>query len=188
MFRTRLLVNTCVLLGALLAAGCATSTQPLSDEKTSVPDLRLLGTWEFQQEEGKDKATVTIVQMQDSPNVLQATSNDGEKEQTTTILTTKIGDTCVASIAGKDDEGNVIYTIGKYALAPDDSLELHGLDTDFFAAAVEHKELKGTVKQEMFKDVKLDDTSENLRAFLAKYGDKCFTSEGVLHVTHVKKP
>ncbi len=175
-------------IAALLAAGCVSSTKPLSDAKTSQPDLRLLGTWEYQEEDSPEKMTIVISKKKDSPNVLEIVGDDGEKKETMELLLTKVGSDYLASVEEKDDNGKTKYVIGKYELLEDGNVKLSGLDVDFFAAAVGNKELKGTVMAKLFKDVELDDTPENLRKFIEKHGAKCYgKADTQLTVKRVKK-
>ncbi len=169
---SRLAVAVVAILAAFTSTGCVSSLKPLSDEKTSKPDVRLLGTWELEDKDKMEKHAVVIQAKKGAPNVLEASATqDGEKE-TGDLLLTKIGNDHFVSIGDKDDKGVMRYTIAKYVLKDDSTLECWGLNADFFAKAVENKELKGTVKQELFKDVTLDDTPENLRKFLEKQGSK----------------
>src|SRR5262245_14898288 len=94
------------------AAGCVYSTQPLSDAKSSTPDLRLLGTWEIvDPSKPDDRKTVFVRRNRDQPNVLRIF--DIAERETTDVFLTKLGDEYVASIS-HDENGKKIYFIGKY--------------------------------------------------------------------------
>jgi hypothetical protein len=172
---------------ALSSTGCVWSLKPLSDAKTSKPDLRLLGTWEFEDKEEKETHTVVVTKKKDAPNVLEASTVQDGKKETGELFCTKIGKDYFVSIGEKDDAGKIKYSIAKYDLKNDSTLSFSGFDAEFFAAAVGRKELKGTIKQEVFKDVTLDDTADNLRKFLEKHGQKCFTKETDITLKRIKK-
>lgn len=172
---------------ALSSTGCVWSVQPLSDAKTSKPDLRLIGTWEFEDKEEKQTHTVVVTKKKDAPNVLEASTIEDGKKETGELFCTKLGKDYYVSIGDKDDAGKMKYIIAKYDLKNDNTLAFSGLDAEFFAAAVGKKELKGSVKQEIFKDVTLDETADNLKKFLEKHGQKCFTKEAEITLKRIKK-
>jgi hypothetical protein len=202
----RRLAFVSLIFVSFACTGCVSSLRPLTDEKSSTPDLRLLGVWEFEEEKEvenggaaeKDKKgasgktqivkhTITVERKKDAPNVLVASTIEEGKKETGELLLTKIGKDYFVSLGNKDDQGVLKYMIAKYELAADGTLKFWGFDTEFFAKAVESKELKGTIKQEVFKDVTLDDTPENLRKFLEKHGAKCFMSESEITMKRIKK-
>jgi hypothetical protein len=182
----RRFATTFSVLSLLMFTGCVASVQPLSDAKTSVPDLQLLGAWEFIDDETKEATRVVVSRKKDAPNVLVAVADDGKEKETGELFLTQIGKDHFVSVENTDKDGKKQYVIAKYEITKD-GLSVWGADTDFFAAAVEKKELKGTIKQgEVFRDVLLDESPEKLRKFLEKHGAKCFTNETPLTVNRVK--
>src|SRR5262249_54975041 len=144
--------------------------------KTSMPDLKLLGSWELSDpDKPEEKHAVTVTRKKDSTTVLHAVGKDGEKTEELDLFCTKIGDNLLLSALTEKD-GKHVFAIGKYQLSGETSLTVSVLDVEFFAAAVKKKELKGTIKQQQFLvDVSLDDTPENLRKFIEKNGARCFS-------------
>lgn len=180
-------VAAALVVVALSSTGCVSSLKPLSDAKTSKLDTRLLGTWEMDDKENMKTHTIVVERKKDAPNVLQATATEDGKTETADLFTTKIGDSHYISVAGKEEKGVVRYVVAKYEVTDDKNLKYWGLDTEFFAKAIENHELKGTVKKEIFTDVTLDETPENLRKFLEKHGAKCFTKDTGITVKRIKK-
>jgi len=174
-------VLTIMLLTTVLAAtGCTYSTQPLSDAKTSMPDLRLLGTWELSDpDKPADKKIVVVDRKRDEPNVLRMF--DIKEKKTLDVFLTKIGEARVASIA-HEQNGTTKFFICKYELKDDSSLTVWGVDQEFFAAAVEEKHLKGTKTQ---NDMTIDETPESLRKFIEEQAAKCFSREGPLVIRRI---
>jgi hypothetical protein len=177
-----------VLLASLLSSvGCVNSAHPLTDDKTSTPDLKLLGTWELSDPDKPDEPhTVTVTRKKDSTTVLHAVGKDGEKTEELDLFCTKIGDNLLLS-AQTEKDGKPVFAIAKYQLSGETSLKVWVLDTEFIAGAVKKKELKGTIEQKQFLiDVSLDDTPENLRKFIEKNAAKCFSKELELKVKKLK--
>jgi hypothetical protein len=183
-----------IALGPLLLAltGCVASVQPLSDAKTSTPDLRLLGDWEYE-DKGDDKKTeivkLTIKKKPDSPKVLQIVADDGKDIETVDLYLTKIGNDYFASLQNDDKDGKKRYLIAKYELSADGTVKIWVPETEFFAKAVEGKKLKGKINQpSLFKDVLLDETPDNVRKFIKENSAKCFGKETDIKVRPAKKP
>lgn len=177
-------------LSALVASGCVTNTRPLSDAYTSQPDLRLLGEWEWQEEkaDGSTETIRFIVQRnQGLPNVLELVGNDGDKEERLELFLTKVGDDYFASVADRKANGSPAYHLGKYEVSEHGSATVWALDVDFFAAAVKEGGLKGASTRH-FKEVKLNDSPENIRKFVEKYGAKCYSRKPTQVVTRISTP
>ena len=180
-----------VLAAALLTAaftGCVSSVEPLSDAKTSLPDLRLLGDWEYQDGEGSEKVKLNVALKKGAPKVLQITADDGKEKETADLFLTKIGNDHFASVENEESDGKKRYLIARYELLKDGTVRIWVPETDFFAKAVEDKKLKGQVNQpNLFKDVALEDTAENVRNFLKQHGMKCFGKETDLTIKRAPK-
>lgn len=182
------------ILALNFATGCVYCTHPLSDAKTSEPDLRLVGTWEYWDPEKEPKVvtTVEIVQKKDSPNVLVATSeSDGEKE-TTEFFTTKIGDDYYLSIVTEDDNKKPQYVIAKYEFAGD-TFKYRGLGHQFLADAIKAKKIAGRLEEKKGKDIAsftnvvISASTEELRKFIEEHGDKCLDNDTTFPLRKVKK-
>jgi hypothetical protein len=186
MIASRLLAVAFLTL-LLCIVGCVNTARPLTDQKTSTPDLKLLGSWELTDPDKPDEPhAVTVTRKKDSTTVLHAVGKDGEKTEELDLFCTKVGDNLLLS-AQTEKDGKQVFAIAKYQLSGETSLKVWVLDVEFFAAAVKKKELKGTIKQQQFLvDVSLDDTPENLRKFIEKNGAKCFSKEIELKVRKLK--
>jgi len=175
------------LLAILLLSvvGCTYSTQPLSDAKSSMPDLRLLGTWEIADpDKPADKKIVVVDRRQDEPNVLRLF--DIKEKKTADVFLTKIGNRYVASIAGEEN-GTTRFLICRYELKDESSLSLWGLDKEFFTTAVNDKRLKGVIKSEQFfTDVTIDETPEKLFKFIEEHAAKGFSHEEPLVIKRMR--
>jgi hypothetical protein len=176
-----------IALSHLCSFGCVNTARPLTDDKTSTPDLKLLGAWELTDPDKPDEPhAVTVTRKKDSATVLHAVGKDGEKTEELDLFCTKIGDNMLLS-AQTEKDGKHVFAIAKYQLSGETSLKVWVLNVEFIAAAVKKKELKGTIKQQQFLvDVSLDDTPENLRKFIEKNGAKCFSKEIELKVKKLK--
>ena len=197
-------VHRLTAISVIFLAGCTSSRVPLSDEKSSVPDLRLIGTWEFTG--GTGKSVIEISRQKDSPNVLNAVGKNESlrQEKYANLFCTKIGDDWLVSIEA-EEKGQKVYAIAKYVISVDDTIKLSGLDNKFFEAAIKANQLKGrsiyidldsgesgsgpnglmmcnpsaangTKPQSTysFETFNLEDTAENLRTFIEKHGAICF--------------
>src|SRR5262245_37207495 len=169
---------------ALAATGCAYSTQPLSDAKTSIADVQLLGTWELANaDRPADKKLVVVDRKRDEPNVLRMFAI--EEKKTVDVYLTKIGETRLASIADEEN-GTTKFLICKYELKDDSSLAVWALDKEFFESAVQEKRLKGTKTQNGFiSNVTIDETPERLRKFIEEQAAKCFSHEQPLVIRRI---
>jgi hypothetical protein len=165
--------------------------QPLSDAKTSTPDLRLLGEWEYQEKGEGTKSEVvrfTISKKTDAPKVLQIIADDGKDKETLDLFLIRIDNGYFASVQNDEKDGKKRYLIAKYELLADGTIKIWVPETEFFAKAVEGKKLKGKVNQpNLFKDVALDDSADNIRKFIKENGTKCFGKETGILVRPVKK-
>lgn len=174
------------LLAAVIvgASGCAYSTRPLSDAKTSTADARLLGTWEIADtDKPAEKKIVVVDRKKDEPNVLRLF--DIQEKKTADVFLTKIGERYVASIADEED-GKTKFLICSYEVK-DQSLSIWGLDTQFITNAVNDKQLKGAVtKHDFFSEVIIDESAENLRKFVERNAASCFLQEKPLTVKRLR--
>jgi hypothetical protein len=189
-------------VSVICLAGCVSSQAPLSDANSSVPDLRLIGTWEFTG--GTGKRVVEISRQKDSPNVLNAVGKNEtlRQEKKANVFCTKLGDNSFVSIE-VEEKNRKGYAIAKYEVSGDDTIKLSGLDSKFFEAAIKANQLNGkpiyidldsgesesgpnglmmcnpnagTMPRTTYsiEAFNLDDTAENLRTFIEKHGAKCF--------------
>jgi len=98
---------------AMSLTGCTFCVEPLSDANTSVPDLRLVGSWDesWFTVRPPDGIRVINAPKKDSPNVLDAENHPKGSKAIgyLKLFCTKIGNDCVVSAqpASKDDKGVV---------------------------------------------------------------------------------
>jgi hypothetical protein len=133
------------------------------------------------------KASIAV--KKDAPTILQLTSDDGKKKEVIDLYLTKIGNDYFASAEEAENDGvNHYYILAKYALQKDGTLKVWTPETEIFAQAVAAKTLKGTVRQpNLFKDVVLEDTSENIRQFFKQQGTKCFGKDTGMVIRRIPK-
>jgi hypothetical protein len=177
----RRIKTVAAFLALALSMGCCQSTQPLSDEQQSPPDLRLIGTWRpLHESMPSDLIDVVVSRVAEDSNLLRYGYHiRGQRDPISTeeaFFVTKIGDL---------ELGTVVYTRGqetgclffRYEIREADFLGLWGPNKKFFAEAVERGELQGFVRGPSQNAVGLTDTIENLRNFIQKHGERCFVGE-----------
>ena len=195
-------LTTAYAVSVIFFAGCISSREPLSDAKSSIPDLRLIGTWEFTG--GTGKSVVEISRQKDSPNVLNAVGKNEKlrQEKKANLFCAKLGDDFFVSIE-VEEKDRKSYTIAKYEVSDDDTIKFSGLDNKFFEAAIKANQLKGrtvyystdsgesgsgsnglmmcnpsagTMPRSTYsiETFNLEDTAEDLRTFIEKHGANCF--------------
>ena len=201
-------------VSVIFLAGCISSQVPLSDAKSSVPDLRLIGTWEFTA--GTGKSVVEISRPKDSPNVLNAVGKyeSLRQEKKANLFCPKLGDDFFVSIE-VEVKDRKLYTTAKYEVSGDDTIKLSGLDNKFFEAAIKANQLKGkpivystdssesesgpnglmmcnpgagTMPRSTYSFVtfNVEDTAENLRSFIEKHGAICFDQSPPMLLKRIK--
>ena len=104
------------------------------------------------------------------PRRVIAEEGDSKEKKSGELLLTRIGDLDFASL----EDGENQYLFFKYAIDDHDILRVWAPDTDFFAAAVESKQLNGAIKRSLFRSIIIDESPEKLRAFLEQQSAKCF--------------
>lgn len=178
------------LAAAASCAGCIPCDHPLSDEKTSVLDERLIGTWKMvDSEKPDDPADVfTIARSKKSGRVLVALMSDKDdagrpvgKVDEADIYCTTIGKLLVLSIKNLRDDAPADYDIIMYRVLDPNRIEIHTLEMTYLEPALKNKELPGSPpKLTLFGDTtknslgRITASTEQLRAFIAKHGEKCF--------------
>ncbi|MEN6450426.1 MAG: hypothetical protein ABFC96_08045 [Thermoguttaceae bacterium] len=192
------------LAACLLTAFCLSAVScgpvflhPLSDEKTSDRDDRLLGQWKWA--EGQDVMLVTVAKGKgkslDIKAVGSSSENPKEKEEYAfPIFTTKIGSQCFLTMQSMDADAKKplnTYTIVRYDLPDQQTLEVRPMEDDRIAAAIQSKELQGTLvtkKTTSFlgglismidetESITVSDSPENIARFLRKHGRDCFAHD-----------
>jgi hypothetical protein len=180
----------------LFAAGCTfpVSQHPLTDERTSVLDERLIGYWTYvpRDKEKGPPAPYIIGRMKDKPNVLEMTfvelDGDGLAKVTQVpIYAAKLGEERFLSLLmaeeGVEKPG---YLIARYELDDDDTARLYLLAPDVIVTAIESDKLTGVVKRQKrqegsnpndppaIQEVRITAEPKELAAFLKTQGKAVF--------------
>ena len=202
---TKLLV---VALTPLLLASCVMSEKPLSDERTSRVDQKLIGAWRQVKSKGNPDA-MTIGRKEIGSNVMQWVSLSLDKKQQVRVkrydLFIKPGKTDYISIALKPD-ANVI---GKYKTPDSSTFHLYLLDLQVIGKAVEEGKLKGKIERQVvaeaaeqgkakgkiekkstgdYKSVMLSDEPARIIDFLEKNAATCYVKEPIVYRRQAAKP
>lgn len=185
-----------VFAASLGSLGCTipVSEHPLTDEKTSTLDERLIGYWRFIPQEKEEKpppAPHIVSRVKDKPNCLQMTfiELDGEgyaNVQTILLFTTKIGEECYLSYnAEQERDKKPGYLIARYELA-DDEGKLFLMNPDEAAAAIDGGKLKGVVKRQArragadpnepvrYDEIRITAEPKEIAEFLKARGKACY--------------
>ncbi|HEV7223359.1 MAG TPA: hypothetical protein VGN42_11705 [Pirellulales bacterium] len=173
------------------AAGCTpTSEQPLSDERSSKLDERLLGKWQ------SDQVPVRLTPNPGGPSFVEikgraesATgleliklSKRSAAEEAMPFYTTQIGDDRYLTVDAGGAEATpraekTLYYILRYRFVDDDTVEFYAMDDKAIAQTIAKGELKGSYlggNPSSAKCVVIADSPENIRRYLEKHGDECF--------------
>jgi hypothetical protein len=202
------LVGIAVL--AVFAGGCTipSSEHPLSDEKTSTLDQRLIGHWEFADapSQNLDPSRFVVGRDANVENVLEyaAASLNGEQKieiHRGRLFVTKIGEAHYLSFDGGDPKQG--FSIMRYDFKPHssnaqepsgqdpggqdkpsrDTVELHLMVDTVIAEAIDKGELAGKVTREKssrrLQEIRITAAPEDLKAFLEKRSETCFSPEAV---------
>jgi hypothetical protein len=197
-WRFALTVSTAGLLAVTLS-GCVlpVSEHPLSDEKTSVIDERLIGYWDIKlgESDSADPMRFVVGRHPKSPNVLEFAFTSIEGDQHIQIhrgrlFTAKVGEQWMLSFDGADEKQphKHEYTIMRYDFQPragesHDVVELRLLVDSVVAPAIEKGELTGQVTRDKpggkFTSIRITAEPEELMEFFRKNQSKCFTPDAV---------
>jgi hypothetical protein len=175
-----------LLLIFISAAGCVLNDQPLSDEKTSTIDERLIGTWRvttIDSTEKRSELTMVIARKAGVTKALEVTFDSGKEKAATDLFATTIGKEHFVSfkpVLGKekDPEKLPYFLILKYEIGENGTMPVHLLDLKFFLDAVQRNELTGDKdKGNIVLAVLLHENPGRLRNFIEHGGEKCIAKE-----------
>ena len=183
-----------ILLLATSGLSCVPCKHPLSDEKTSKLDERLIGEWRFY-EKGKpseDADPVYVGRLKGHDNVLEIVQCAVDKSghvvvEHMPLYATSVGSLRLLSMPrdGVKPDRETIYDIALYDMPDKDTLNWYVLDEDAITAAIKKKELAGafTAEKSAFGRTRnaprITASPEEMRKFIEKNGKKCFLSEPV---------
>lgn len=194
------LLSAAAMAACFAALGCSipVSENPLTDEKTSTLDGRLIGYWRYVPKKKGDTGPPPYVigRLKDKPNVLEMTwvELDGEGHVTVTqspLYATKIGEEHYLSISTQErdpDKRKSAFLITRYEL-DDDTCRLYCMEPEQIVAAIEGGKLKGVVKRSKrkegadpneptnYEEIRITAEPKELAEFLKGQGKTCFHDE-----------
>lgn len=198
-------------LAGLLLAGCGgvEFDHPLSDEKTSTVDERLIGVWEPTRETlgtgeypvGTPLPRLAVGRDPKHGNLMEAVSlevdDDGYViEKRMSLAATKIGAHVWLSV--RDAGENQRWWVVRYDLPEEHLLRIWLLDVEAFAKAVEAGELQGEVKRPeegavvTDTSVRVSSKPAAVRAWLEAHAASCVRTETAemrrVVMKHIPKP
>lgn len=175
----------------LVASSCGVeSRRPLSDERTSRVDARLLGRWRV----GEDERGVVVVS-KSGESQLEVTCEGEEPPHGETnaekfrIFTTTVGPYSLMSVPTQEKTPDAqAYLLLEYRFPDNDTLVLRALKEDKVAAAIAAKEVRGKVEAKKSSvwlsgvvpipysttSVTLDESPEGLTRYIERHGAECF--------------
>ena len=190
-------IMRCLLLSLLVSSTVGCFREPLSDEKTSKVDERLLGKW-------NDGHQAITIRRKEGTNALEAVSVEGEgqdSEQTLEVLyTTQIGKQWFVSLRvdnpedTSDKEDTPKYTVLAYRVG-EDAVRFYELDNEHLKRGIKSGRLAGRVPRGEYgssgglfsllniEGVEVTDTPANLRKFLADDLKKSVSKDVVFALT-----
>ena len=205
-FRTSNLKVKLILLTILpaLGSGCThpLSVHPLSDEKTSVMDERLIGHWqlvEMEKQRDRNMALFVVGRVQDTENTLELVFADVTQSGNVKIFRQSL---YLTSIAGHNYlsveypyEADRCYSIFRYKLIEhdprhheDDELQLFAVDPNALGRAILDKQLPGKATWYETPDkpdakvqwVRTSASPEQLQEYIGKHEQELFDKSSPL--------
>jgi hypothetical protein len=134
---TRTIAAAAICLGLSFSSGCnpVLSTNPLSHERDSPPDLRLVETWTLlHPEPGQRAQTMVIRRAGDDSNLLQVELSDLEGKAE--LVSTKIGNVEAVSARAKQRGAYSPYMLGRYEIREQDFLGVWQLNGKMISSAI----------------------------------------------------
>lgn len=170
------------------ATGCApASVYPLSDERDSKLDERLLGKWrEASKISANGPIDIQVRRKAGSETALEIVyvdpESDKQEEETMQVYATKIGEfdylTCRDLETRRDAKQQAAaFTILQYRVVGENRVDIYRMDNRSVAEAIDQGELKGQyfgLTARKASCVVISDSSENIRRYLEKHGADCF--------------
>ena len=173
------------------------SKHPLSDEKTSKIDERLIGAVaDIDRDKPEEYAgQVLIGKRGTAENVLEAVDLQFDDQSHVVVnrvpmSTTTVGELHLFStpedVFGKHDPKEYVskdYEIFMYAMPDADTVNVYFMDNDVIGASVANKELSGSVSATYFfgsaqySASTIKASPEELRKYIERTGKKCFDSD-----------
>jgi hypothetical protein len=161
----------CVVVSLLaVVASCVDSKNPLSDEKSSKIDERLIGVWRLATEDRDWK----VVKSKDVKNALEVTVPGAKKPDP--MFTTTIKSNCYVSVW--DHEANAkrkadtgAYSMYQYVFIDKDTVEIRHMSPEVIAKAIAAKQIRGEIVD---KEPVITDTTAGIAQYVEGHADECF--------------
>jgi hypothetical protein len=191
-----------ILVVLLVASGvsCVPCKHPLSDEKTSKLDERLIGEWRLYDGDkpAADANPVFVGRVAGRDNTLEVVQCDVDKDghvvvERSPLYATEVDSLRLVSMRrqGVKEDGESVYDVVLYEMPDKDTLNLYLMDDQVMGASIQKMDLPGTVKARNslgathYSMVNITASAEELRKFIEKTGKKCFSSEFTMTMKRV---
>ncbi|MGO8690881.1 MAG: hypothetical protein ACLQLG_14760 [Thermoguttaceae bacterium] len=162
-----------------LVGACVESRHPLSDEKTSKLDERLIGTWQA------DKMVCRVKKSADAKNSLEAETKDENGTSRALLFATTIKGKQYMTLFGLGKEAQKDrkepYDIYQYRFVDNDTVEVRGMDPKVLRKAIAEKKLAGTSPKG--DDPVITASSAELARYLEAHADECYPADTDLMLT-----
>ncbi len=188
---------------SLAASGCAlpVSDHPLSDDKTSVIDERLIGYWMYvpkDKDENQPPAPYVIGRVPDKSNTLEVVYTELDSDGYVKVIrlpvyTTTLDERHYLSLTFQSGAAQP-YLVLLYKFGDDDTLQFYFPRAHVIAAAIEQGRLPGVVERHKpqpgeetpsgeecakpveprYKSIRITATPKELAAFLKENGTACY--------------
>ncbi len=198
-------------LSFLGGCGLAPSIHPLSDEKSTVLDARLLGRWYALDESGEPQQErfpdlVYVGRSKTSEKELEVLWVEREGEHLSVkrlrVRTTKIGEHHYLSatsddLTSEEEEPRPVWLLARYRVSSPDVLELRLLDAAFVGNAIRAGQLDGQVEipegmqddpEPEYESVLIEAATPKLRAWVAANAEAAFASARPGRLRRAKTP
>jgi hypothetical protein len=196
--------------GCVSVNGCVVSRHPLSDEKTSIAEPRLIGAWQdadeakSKEEDASTKAPSPSERLDAKPGsdvalvYKPSKQSADDKEQEITVFATKLGERRYLSFGGRDEKkDHDEWFVFQYEWKGDDSFRMRPMDVKVVGEDVRGGRIKGRIEERQKRSntkgsedthpsVELQATMEELREYVEAHGDRLF-EEKWLTVRRVKE-
>lgn len=192
-------------MAALLAVvgSCVESRHPLSDEKTSKIDQRLIGTWRLED----DPAGWQVKKSAQAENALELTMPDPRANKSL-LFTITIKSKAYMTVKETDEDaktelGAPAYAIYQYVFIDKDTVQVRGMEPKVIEQAIADKTLGGEPKLKKTKtrrvlgilDIKtveekepvITAAPEAIARYLETHAEECYPTEGKLALTWKRK-
>jgi hypothetical protein len=175
---------------------------PLSDDRTSKIDSRLLGKWRI---EGSSESVV-FRKLAGSTNTLELvdfleTDKNGQAAEALVLFTTEIDSQWCMTIAHPTEKDEGVW-IARYEIDPEDTMSVYIMDADVIARAIATGALRGEVRTTKHvawvfsfipipyreRSVTITESPDGLARYLKQHGEACFQDPSTLRLTRVEEP